>query len=110
MLNINFNISFHINLDVPHIILTPIQFITSLHEGTKAHRLQLHHTIFCDANECAKNNRMPQTFKRHYAVCMRARVCVCVCAFTCVFNVGKYKFITKNVRKHNTDLGPRNRI
>jgi len=35
---------------------------------------------------------------------------VSVCAFTCVFNVCIYKFFTKTVRKHNADLGPRNRI
>jgi hypothetical protein len=74
----------------------------------------VHHTILCDVNERVKNTRIPQTFKRHYAVCMhaRARACVraCMCAITCVFHVCKYKFFTKTVRKHNADLGPRNRI
>jgi len=66
----------------------------------------------------------PRHFKRHYTVCICVCVvcvcvcvcvvceyaCVSVCAFTCVFNVCKYKFFTKSLRKHNADLGPRNRI
>ena len=57
----------------------PLYTLLRLHEGNKAHRLQVHHTIFCDVNECVKNKRIPQTFKRYYAVCMHMCVCVCVC-------------------------------
>jgi hypothetical protein len=78
MLNINFSIFFHINLGVPHISPTPIHFFTCLHEETKAHKLQVHHTIFGDVNEYVEKNT-PDTLKDITLCAYVCVLCVCVC-------------------------------